>query len=57
LCDFAISFEFHLLSQKFQFGVDLRVSLLGTYVFSKTVTLHRHENKYTLVVNSLCTVQ
>jgi hypothetical protein len=34
----------------------LRVTLLGTYVFIKTITLHRHENKYTLVVNILSTV-
>ena len=30
---------------------------MGTYVFSKTVTQRLNENKYTLVVNRLCTVQ
>ena len=36
---------------------DLRVTLLGTYVFNKTVTVHRHENKCPLVVNILSAIQ
>jgi len=30
---------------------------MGTYVVSKTVTERLNENKYTLAVNILCTVQ
>jgi len=61
LCDFAISFEFHLLAQKLQFGVII-YSVIGELrywgrMFLARLTPHRHENKYTLVVNSLCTVQ
>jgi hypothetical protein len=52
---FAISFEFHLLAQKFQFRVII-YSVIESYV-TGDVCFQRHENEYTLVVNSLCTVQ